>query len=143
MSPASARNTTHMKNIPTYLLAFVALVSLTFMFTALRADRLKPLGSAQDGMYAVLQASATTSVGIYTPTKIFSAGDCKARVITTNNNLSILYGLNGLGTSTVAMTTGGHYQAASTTIVYDGGLFGCADWYALASATTTITTSSF
>lgn len=107
-------------------------------------------GSAPSGQSSYLQSATTTATGPQQIKKIFSATtNCKARVISTRETaLMVVFGatttLNAgdIGTSSVSATIG-HVQAASTTVAYDGGIYGCGEWWAFGFSSTTITTSSF
>lgn len=95
------------------------------------------------GYAARVQSATTTSVGGQTSTTIFSASSddsCKSRIITTGATpVRLSFGeVTGFGSTTLSVTVG-HYQAASTTIAYDSGLYGCGWWTGRAiGATTTV-----
>lgn len=109
------------------------------------------LGGAFTGSSAYLQIATTTEVGPQDASDtIFSArsdGACKSRVITTRGTsaITLVFGdtANGDLSSTTVSGAIGHLQAASTTEVYDGELFGCGRWSAYSYATQTITISEF
>lgn len=94
---------------------------------------MKPLetatGAGWFGYSSYLQTATTTTVGPQSTVTLFAAktdGSCKSRVITTNNNaIHLSFGdTTGFGSTTIS-TGVGHYQAASTTVAYDSGLYGC------------------
>lgn len=117
---------------------------------------LKPLyqaeGSAFTGQAAHLQIATTTTLTANTNANIFNAvadESCKARVVTVpgsmTGGINLVFGVttNGdLSTSTLSATAG-HYQAASTTEVYDSGLYGCGTMAARSWTTGVITVSAF
>lgn len=113
------------------------------------------LGEAQSGFSAHQQFATTTAIGPGTsPRKtVFtdSLDTCKARIVTVHGDATggvfFLFGepsdaIGNLSSSTLAGSTG-HYQAASTTMVYDSGLYGCDAWYAYSGASTTLILSEF
>lgn len=119
------------------------------LYVAFSAGQSGMLGSAPSGLMATERSNATTEVGPDVATSIFSASNCSSRVISTTDGvgqaifftLSNTYG-DALASSTVAAFTG-HYQAASTTQVYDSGTYGCGEWMAVAVASTTLALSEF
>lgn len=127
----------------------IGIVAVFLLFVAFSAGKSGMLGSAPSGLVATERANATTEVGPDIAVSIFSASNCSSRVISTSDGAGqpiyfTLSNINGraLGSSTVAVSTG-HYQAASTTVVYDGGTYGCGEWMAVAEASTTLALSEF
>lgn len=113
---------------------------------------MKPLDTATGagwfGYSSYLQHASTTAVGPQTVKTLATAktdGSCKSRVVTTNNNgINLSFGDATLFSSTTLTATKGHYQAASTTVVYDSGLYGCGRMTALGLiASGTVTVSEF
>lgn len=107
------------------------------------------LGGAFTGTAAYLQMATTTTVGPSAgKITIFSAktdNSCKSRVITTPGTSAIMLSFGdttGFGSTTISGTAG-HLQAASTTVAYDGEIYGCGRWTAFAWSSTTITVSEF
>ncbi len=104
--------------------------------------------SAPSGM-ATLVASSTVKaiVGPQNATTLFSANvDCTSRIITTYANPIMLTFATSSALASTVEPTGvfGHLQAASTTIAYDSGIYGCGLWQAYGySASTTISISEF
>lgn len=115
---------------------------------------LKPLyqaeGSAFTGQAAYLQIATTTTLTANTNAILLQAGDsCKARVVTVpgamTGGINLVFGVktNGdLSTSTISASAG-HYQAASTTVTYDSGLYGCGVMAARSWTTGVVTVSEF
>lgn len=61
---------------------------------------------------------------------------CSSRIIsTTGSAIMLMFSSSG---STTLSGSIGNYQAASTTMAYDGGLYGCGYWTFYAYATTTV-----
>lgn len=114
---------------------------------------LKPLyqaeGSAFTGTRAFLQTATTTAVGPQDgEDTIFASNEtCNARVVTTRGDSAIMLSFgdktNGDFSSTTLSGTVGHLQLASTTVVYDSGLYGCGRWTVYAWASSTLTVSEF
>lgn len=106
------------------------------------------IGGAFTGTSAYLQTATTTAVGPDTVKTLFAAktdGSCKSRVVTTQGTSAIMLSFGdttGFGSTTIGGTAG-HLQAASTTEVYDGELYGCGRVTAFAWASSTLTTSEF
>ena len=115
----------------------------------------KPFNSAQGaaftGLASYLQTATTTTVGpqgnagaAITIAAAQTDGSCKARVVTTTSQgIMISFGdTTGFGSTTIGGQAG-HLQAASTTVAYDGGIYGCGRMSAYGFASTTITVSQF
>lgn len=107
-------------------------------------------GSAFTGTNAFLQIATTTAVGPQDgEDTIFASNEtCKARIVTTQGmtgGIMISFGdkTNGDFSSTTLSGQIGHYQAPSTTIAYDSGLYGCGRWTAYSHASQTISISEF
>ena len=118
---------------------------------------LKPMNTAFGGAFtgtsAYLQTSTTTVVGpqgaAAVKTQIFAENTaCKARVVTTSGLSAVMISFDDIpaagnvGSTTVSGTVG-HWQAASTTVAYDSGIYGCGTWNAYGYASSTITVSEF
>lgn len=107
------------------------------------------LGSA--GEVPALQGVATTTaVGPQEVITIFSnKSNCSSRIISTTDGtgkaIQLLFGdpTNGDVASTSISEVVGHLQAASTTIVYDAGVYGCGRWTARSAASTALLISEF
>jgi hypothetical protein len=106
-------------------------------------------GSAFTGTRAFLQLATTTAVGPQDgQDTIFDSDEtCNARVITTQGASAIMISfgdkVNGDFSSTTLAGTIGHLQLASTTVVYDSGLYGCGRWTAYAWVSSTLSVSEF
>jgi hypothetical protein len=114
---------------------------------------LKPTDSAFGGAFtgqsAFLQLSTTTTLGPGTTTALFAENqNCKSRVITTRGTSAVMIAFDDIpaagnvGSTSVSGTIG-HLQLASTTVAYDGELYGCSKWYGWGFASSTITVSEF
>lgn len=95
-----------------------------------------------------LQVATTTAVGPDSVVTLFddeTSPTCHSRVITTSSQgIRLSFGdTAGFGSTTLSNTVG-HYQAASTSVVYDSALYGCGLMSAIGLvSSTTITISSF
>lgn len=125
---------------------------LAFMLIAIAGTLFTPSelrGATFPGTAAQLKTATTTTVGPSAQRiTIFGLkSDCKARVVTTNYAAVWLsFGeptTNGNLSSSTLSNAAGHYQAASTTVAYDSGLFGCGVMTGYAVASTSITASEF
>lgn len=124
----------------------LALFVSFFITVSYQAD-----ASVTPGLYATLATTSLADVGpnlfsSTTPRAIVTrpTTNCASRVITTVGQPIMLgFGAAYNGTTTPSGTSG-VLQAASTTIVYDGGQFGCGQITAYGfGATTSITFSEF
>lgn len=101
-----------------------ALMGLLLGILALYRLPKESLGAAPSGLMASVGTSSTIGVGSSTVVTIFETRNgCAARIITTRSQpINISVG------STSPTNNIGMYQAASTTVAYDGGLYGCDMW---------------
>lgn len=132
-------------SIPAVALLFVGVVFL-----------MKPLnmvnGAAFTGSAAYLSIATTSALTANTNKVILSArtdNACASRVVTVPGsmtggiNLIFADQTDGDISSSTLSATAGHYQAASTTEVYDSGLYGCGMMVARSWTSGTITVSEF
>jgi len=144
---------TTIKNI--FILAGVAL-AIAIAMAVLSVNTNSAFGSAPAGVSAGFGSATTTVVGPLNAVTIFdgvnSAGipkRCSSRVISTTDGsgqaIQILFGdpTNGDIASTSLSEFVGNLQSASTTIMYDSGLYGCSRWTAYATASTTLLLTEF
>jgi hypothetical protein len=133
-------------------LTLIALAVMALAAVLLLKPMYQAYGSAFTGSAAYLQNATTTAVGPQDgDDTIFAVNaDCKARVVSTLGGSAIMLNFGDPGTdrlSNVSSTTLsgviGHWQAASTTVAYDSGLYGCGRWTAFSYASQTITVSEF
>lgn len=100
-------------------------------------------GAAPAGIPATQRVATTTSVGPQETKTLFAANAaCSARIIRTQGEpIYVLFAdpTNGDLASTSLTAVAGFYQAASTTVAYDSGLYGCGRMVAESLASTTIT----
>ena len=103
------------------VLAFlVAIVLLVGYLMGLQQNM--AFGSAPSGLPSTI---ATTSNPIVNSTAaiVFATSTCSSRIITTaSSTVMITWSDRTAQTPTASF---GHYQAASTTVAYDSGLYGC------------------
>lgn len=137
--------TTHIKS---YVLALIGIVLFAFgAFLYTPAE--KALGEAFTGTASNVRIATTTTVGpqgsAVVKTQIFAGNSqCKSRIVTTDGTSAIrisfkdIPGAGNVGSTTVGATVG-HLQLASTTVVYDSGIYGCGTWNAWAWASTSLT----
>jgi hypothetical protein len=123
--------------------------------TEYRPDVVKPtVGAAPAGLRAAFGTTSqitvgpnlvadpsTTTVGVR-PVLFVSNSQCQSRVISTvDRGIYISYGPDS--SATVVGSGIGHYQATSTTFVYDASVWGCGNVSAWALASTSIRISEF
>lgn len=83
--------------------------------------------SAPGGLFATVATSTKYTVSTATGgTVVFATSTCAARIITTVEKPIMITFTNAQGDTATAIH--GHYQAASTTVAYDGAIFGCQAW---------------
>lgn len=119
-------------------------VSVVLMFIAFVFYQTQSVQSSGYVGLAVTQRMATTTtVGPDTEVNIFNAlPSCTARTIATNHSaITFITGepTNGDLSSTTLTASNGLIQAASTTVTYEAGMNGCGEWWALGTASGTIT----
>lgn len=114
-------NENRLQRIDIYVIAFALILAGYFVWNATNV-----LGSAPSGLEATEARAQTITVGTSAPTTLFATSTgCASRVVTTvSQPIKILFSGVNIATSSMGLTTG-HFQAASTTIVYDSGLYGC------------------
>ena len=78
---------------------------------------------APSGIPATIATSSLMMVGSTSPVTLIATSSCSARIITTYATPVTLTFTDYLAQSPTA--TFGHLQAASTTVVYDSGQYGC------------------
>lgn len=123
------------------------IVSVVVLFVVLFVGKEQNLKGAPTGLYSTLSIATTTAVGKQEVKTLFSSNkQCTGRVITSvAAPLMIIFGdpTNGDLASTTLSGELGHLQAASTTVMYDSGTYGCGRVSAYAFSSTTITHTEF
>ena len=109
---------------------FLAIV-LSFMASNAKA-------SAPTGLPATIATTSPATVGT-TAISVFATSSCSARIITTYASPVMLTFSDYSGQTPTG--TFGHLQAASTTVVYDSGQYGCGLVKVYSFTTQTITVS--
>lgn len=135
-------------------LALFALSALALAVVLLLQPFNNVNGAAFTGQNAQLQFATSSVVGPQDADKtIFNdsgSNGCKSRVVSTWGGSAIMINfgdpaadrVNNISSTTVSGSIG-HWQAASTTVAYDGAIYGCGRWSAYAYATQTLTVSEF
>lgn len=80
------------------------------------------LGSATAGLPASVATTSVETVGT-TATMVFATSTCTSRIITTEGSPIMITFSDYAGQSPTGSL--GHWQAGSTTVAYDSGLYGC------------------
>ena len=106
--------------------AIIGIAAALMYITSQRA-----LGSAPSGLYASVATTSSLQVGPnYVQVLLAPRENCAARVISTGAT-PIRLAFGGLSATSTATSTSyigpnvGLWLAASTTVVYDGGVYGC------------------
>lgn len=101
----------------------VLLLVAVIVFTVIGIDKQTAIGSSPPGAAAVVGTSTNVVSVAGTAQLLFATStNCTSRVIGTQSEVKLTF-----SDRTGARPTGanGHIQAASSTVVYDGGLYGC------------------
>jgi len=120
-------------SIPILLLAFLAIACFAY-FSVLPG---LALGSAPSGLPASVATSTTVTATAGVAKLLFATStNCAARSIGAQVAINITFSdINGQRPT----NADGHPQAASTTVAYDGGLYGCGAVYVFPLVTGVIT----
>ena len=114
----------------------VGLVALVIIAYSLIATN-RVYSAAPSGLQATV--ATTSNIAVTTTQKlVFATSTCAARIVSTKASaITITFSDN----PTAIVPTGavGHVQAASTTVVYDSGLYGCGALRIYSYVTDTIT----
>lgn len=94
--------------------------------------------SAPSGLQATMATSSNPTVGT-TALLVFATSTCATRIVSTYASPVMMYFSDFTGQRPSA--TAGHLQAASTTVAYDSGLYGCGAVYMYGFVSTAITVS--
>jgi len=128
------------------ILLVIILAAAVAFYTGEKREKGK-LGAAPGGMSAVVASSTyKVAIGAGSVATVFSANrDCASRVISTAETPIMLYFATSSSTALHANPSAvfGHWQAASTTVNYDGGTYGCPEVRAYAPSATTISVAEF
>lgn len=124
------------------IITFSVMVGL--IFNALFSNPQIVQGSAPSGLPSNLNIATTTQVGPQETNTLFTAkNNCASRIVRTQGQ-AIILGFadptNGDVSSTTISSVIGFIQAASTTVAYDSGVYGCGRVTSYAEASTTLTT---
>lgn len=102
------------------IIAALLVVIIALLFASKNTS--PALASAPTGLPATIATTSALAV-TSTQTRIFATSSCSARIISTGVNGIMLTFSDKQGNLPTATT--GFWQAASTTIAYDSGQFGC------------------
>ena len=128
-------------------LVIVGLVALYLGYLGIRVGPVE-LGQASSGLPGAFATSSSNAVPAYADSLSWSvpfatSTSCASRVISTRG-VGISLTLGEAGTTTIPTSIFGHAQAASTTVNYDSGVYGCGRWKATSvGAATVITVTEF
>jgi hypothetical protein len=116
--------------------ALAAAFTLSAYFLGL--DSLVAHASAPSGLPATVATSSNPTIGT-SGVVLFATSTCAARIITTVASPIMLTFSDYAGQTPTALV--GHLQAASTTVVYDSGQYGCGLFkaYGFVSSAITVT----
>ncbi len=130
-------------------LVFFALLLTIFVTFLFMLKTQEASASAYPGLHATVATSSNLTVGpseVYnskigsymgTSTSAEGLSVCADRIVSTTNQPIMLQVSSAASTSLNG--SNGIWQGASTTVAYDGGLYGCGYWSFYSYASTTIT----
>ena len=121
------------ENMKAILLGLGVLVALLALLVTQYEDSGPAIGSAPPGLPATMATSGVFTVGPLNAVSVFEfRTNCAARTISTQaQSIKISFG------STTPTELIGYNQTASTSAVYDTGLFGCGNWRIFGNAAST------
>lgn len=126
--------TKHYKAITIAIFGTLALFGVALFLSTLLSSN-NAIASAPSGLPATVATSSALSITTAS-LSIFATSTCSARVITTGSSAILITFTDVQGA--VPTATLGHWQAASTTIAYDSGLYGCGTLRAFSQSAQTI-----
>ena len=100
----------------------LGIVAICFVIYGSVGVNKSKFGSASSGLPSSIATSSNPTVGT-TAVLLFATSTCASRVITTVASPVMLTFSDNQGKVPTAVY--GHLQGASTTVVYDSGLYGC------------------
>jgi hypothetical protein len=132
----------------TLIIVFIFGIVLIFGFWIVNKKSAVPdtssvsLKGAPAGMAAITASTSRLTVGTNAAQIIATSTNCVSRIVTTKGQdvwFSFADGAApGIGVNDIS-----HYQAASTTLLYDAETYGCGLWKAIAETATNITLTEF
>lgn len=128
-----------MKTEDRNILIVVALIAVTAAILAGVAGMRPALGAAPNGSPANIATSTNDTLSATTVYGVIASSTCTARIISTGGS-AVMLTFNDRDTPT---GSSGNQQAASTTVVYDSGQYGCGKVkaYSFAASVITVTDS--
>lgn len=124
-----------MTNTKLLLLAIIAIVCVAIILKTQPHN----FGSATSGLSATIATTSNPTVGTSPASPVVATSTCTSRIISTLAS-PIMIGFSDVqGFVPTALI--GHPQAASTTVAYDSGLYGCGAVRIYSFAASTITVS--
>lgn len=118
----------------TVIISFL-LTSIVLSGWALLSSKSPVLGSAAPGVAATIASSTAATVPVNASTVLVATSSCVARIISTGQTTAMLT----FDDRFAPTGSFGAYQAASTTVVYGAGDYGCGQVKAWTSVTGIIT----
>jgi len=126
-----------MKGLTKLLLGGLAVILLTVVIIlALNRPEPRKLGSVQTGFYSTLATSSSVDIGEDSVDVLFPStasvtdyGTCASRIISTTDALILIqFRASAAASTSLQDYVGMSQQGASTTVAYDGGIYGCGAW---------------
>ena len=109
------------KSIP-YIATLGLILAIVYLFGA---EAARVGASAPSGLPATVATSSIQSVSSTALVVAATTTACSARIVSTTVAGGVMIGFAELPYGLVPSATQGHWQAASTTVAYDSGLYGC------------------
>lgn len=128
---SSKRNTMNIVKTSVCIVLCIALGASIALAAFWLGDTQNPLGSAPGGSQTRPASSSVLTMPQANSVFITASTTCIARAITTGGaGIMLKFGQNNdSGSGGFDLTSNvGHFQAASTTVMYDAGEYGCGRW---------------
>lgn len=121
-----------------YIIVAVTILLLAIGFAI---DSTPKAGAAAPSGLPATVATSSSQIVITSAPIIFATSTCAARIITVNAGGNIMLTFSDMLGQTPTATFG-RFQAASTTVEYDSGIYGCGSVKAYGSGVTITTTET-
>ena len=124
------------KSIDWVVIVVMAVILGWMMWAVMTSSSSVKVGQAPSGVVAEMATSSTVAVGPQQNKTVFAEKSfCAGRVVSTAGQSIMLSFNSGVTPANLV----GHYQAASSTVAYDSGIYGCGDVVVYGPASSTIT----
>ena len=109
--------------ITKFILLFLLAIGILVLWTSTMPNLVS--GSAVPGTPAAMATSSNVVMPVNTAVTLAATSTCAARIVTTSGVGSVMLLFSDKVGNTLTGSYGTAFQAASTTVVYDSGQYGC------------------